>query len=355
MSAEKKTPEVCVIPVAGLSSRNLPATKVLHKGLLPLDGKPIIQYSIDAAVSAGVKEFALVYSDERSKGLYQDYFTPNKKLEDSLEKGGKHDILKDLKAVVPEGVEFKFAQQKEPKGLGHAILQAAEIVGDRDFMVILPDDIFVSNNPEKTVVQQMADAYKERGGNVQAIVEVPEEETKRYGILDAAETDGRCVSGVGVVEKPQENPPSNYALMGLYMLDNSVMKALPDVGKGAGGEIQLTDAIDKVTQDGVPYTGYLYDGKRIDCGTSEDLNKANMEMAFRRSPEMQACAQDMIAAIKKEKKADLTKKRDDFRQGDQGEAPPKQPEAEQDKTKKMRITGFSFLMNSLNLKKNQKS
>ena len=273
-----KKPEVCILPVAGLSTRNLPSTKVLHKGFLTLHSKPIIQYAVDACAEIGVKEIIFIYSDQSCKHLYESYFAPYPWLENHLKEKNKLDLLKVVQDIIPSGMKFSFAAQNEPKGNGHAILMAKELVGDRDFIVMWPDDVYV-NIRGNGVLKQLLDVYEQEGGMVINIMEFPREEMVRYGALMNCVRDGRKVLAKGLVEKPAlEDVPSNYASMGPYILPNEIMNILPEVSKGTNGEINLTDALQLAAQRGTKLTGVLCDTMRFDCGTNKDLEKANLKL-----------------------------------------------------------------------------
>lgn len=188
-----RKPEVCILPVAGLSTRNLPATKVLHKGFLTLNNLPIIQYAINACAEIGIKDVVFVYSDQSCKHLFETYFSPNAWLEKHLEEKGKTDLLKAVRGVIPEGMNFHFAEQSEPKGNGHAVLMAKDIVGKRDFVVMWPDDVYINVRGGKGILRQLLDVYEEEGGMVENIMEFPREQMVRYGALIGAVRDGRIV------------------------------------------------------------------------------------------------------------------------------------------------------------------
>ena len=226
-----KKPEVCILPVAGLSTRNLPSTKALHKGFLTLHSKPVIQYAVDACAEIGIKEVVFIYSDQSCKHLFEKHFSPYPWLENHLKEKGKFDLLKVVQDIIPEGMKFSFAEQAEPKGNGHAILMAKDIVGDRDFVVMWPDDVYV-NLHGKGVLAQLLDVYNEYGGMVENIMEFPREQMVRYGALIGAVRDGRIVHAKGKIEKPAlEDVPSNYASMGPYILPNEIMDILPEDDK----------------------------------------------------------------------------------------------------------------------------
>lgn len=289
-----KKPEVCILPVAGLSTRNLPSTKVLHKGFLTLHSRPIIQYAVDACAEIGVKEIIFIYSDQSCKHLYEGYFAPYPWLENHLKEKNKLDLLKVVQEVIPEGMKFSFAAQNEPRGNGHAILMAKELVGDRDFIVMWPDDVYVNFHGEG-VLKQLMDVYQQEGGMVINIMEFPKEEMVRYGALVGCVRDGRKVLAKGLVEKPAlENVPSNYASMGPYIIPNEVMNILPEVQKGTNGEINLTDALSLAAERGMKITGVLCDTMRFDCGTNKDLEKANLKLSLMEDPELRRYCRDLL-------------------------------------------------------------
>ena len=290
-----RKPEVCILPVAGLSTRNLPATKVLHKGFLTLNNMPIIQYAVDACAEIGIKDVVFVYSDQSCKHLFEKYFSPNPWLENHLQEKGKLDLLAAVKKIIPEGMNFHFAEQSEPKGNGHAVLMAKEIVGKRDFVVMWPDDVYVNVHGGKGILRQLLDVYEEEGGMVENIMEFPKEEMTRYGALINAVRDGRLVYANGLVEKPKlEEVPSNYASMGPYILPNEIMDILPEVKKGTNGEINLADAAGLAAERGMKLTGVLCDTLRFDCGTNADLAKANLKLSLMENPELRAYCKELL-------------------------------------------------------------
>lgn len=273
-------PEVVVLPVAGLSTRNLPATKAMHKGFLCLNNLPIIQYAVDTCVEAGVKEIVFIYSDDTNKKMYERYFTADEKLEENLLRHDKLELWEALKRTVPANVKFSFARQSEPKGNGHAVLCAKDIIGKRDFMVMWVDDIYVCRG--KGILSQLLDVYEEKGGMVENIIKFPREQLSRYGVLMGISKHGNIVQAKGVVEKPKlEEIDSDYASMGPYILPNLIMDLLPMVSKGNNGEINLTDAINLAAQKGIPLYGVLTASERYDCGTNEELAKSNIRLSIR--------------------------------------------------------------------------
>ena len=289
-----KKPEVCILPVAGLSTRNLPSTKVLHKGFLTLHSRPIIQYAVDACAEIGIKEIIFIYSDQSCKHLYEGYFAPYPWLENHLKEKNKLDLLKVVQDIIPKGMKFSFAAQNEPRGNGHAILMAKELVGDRDVIVMWPDDVYVNIRGEG-VLKQLLDVYEQEGGMVINVMEFPREEMTRYGALVSCVRDGRKVLAKGLVEKPSlENVPSNYASMGPYIIPNEVMDILPEVQKGTNGEINLTDALSLAAQRGTKITGVLCDTMRFDCGTNKDLEKANLKLSLMEDPELRRYCRDLL-------------------------------------------------------------
>ncbi len=293
-----RNPEVCILPVAGLSTRNLPSTKVLHKGFLTLHGKPIIQYAVDACAEIGVKEIVFIYSTESSKELFEKYFSPYPWLENHLKEKGRLDLLKTVQDIIPAGMKFSFAEQKRPLGNGHAVLMAKELVGDRDFIVMWPDDVYIAARGGQGVLKQLLEVYREEGGMVENIIEYPREQMVRYGALVGAVRDGKKVHATGLVEKPAlENVPSNYASMGPYILPNEIMNILPEVRNGGNGEINLTDAMELAAQRGMKLTGVLCDAMRLDCGTNQELEKANLKLCLLEDPELREYCREILRSL----------------------------------------------------------
>ncbi|MBR3502292.1 MAG: UTP--glucose-1-phosphate uridylyltransferase [Alphaproteobacteria bacterium] len=289
-----KKPEVCILPVAGLSTRNLPTTKVLHKGFMTLDNIPVIQYAVNSCAEAGIKEIVFIYSDESCKHLFEAYYAPYPWLENHLKEKNKLDLLQVVKDIIPEGMKFSFARQSEPKGNGHAILMAKEIIGDRDFAVMWVDDVYINLHGDG-VLKQLCDVYEKRGGIVENIMECPRDQMVRYGALVGAKRDGNVVRATGLIEKPKlEEVPSNYASMGPYIIPNEIMNILPEVTKGSNGEINLTDALNLAAMRGMPIYGVLCKGMRFDCGTNADLQKANLKLCLMNSGELRAYARELL-------------------------------------------------------------
>ena len=283
--------------MAGLSTRNLPATKALHKGFLTLNGKPIIQYAVEACAEIGIKEIIFIYSDQSCKHLFETHFSPYPWLENHLRQKGKLDALKALESIIPEGMKFSFAEQSEPRGNGHAVLMAKEIVGKRDFVVMWPDDVYVSMHG-KGILAQLLDVYDNLGGIVENIMEFPKEKMVRYGALIGAVRDGRIVHAQGMIEKPRlEEVPSNYASMGPYILPNEIMDVLPEVRKGNNGEINLADALGLAATRGMKLTGVLCDALRFDCGCNEELAKSNLKLSLMKNPDLRAYCREVLDNI----------------------------------------------------------
>lgn len=292
-----RRPEVCILPVAGLSTRNLPATKALHKGFLTLHSKPIIQYAVEACAEIGIKEIVFIYSDQSCKHLFEKHFSPYPWLENHLKEKNKLDILEELLKVIPKGMKFSFAEQAQPLGNGHAILMAKEIVGDRDFVVMWPDDVYI-NLHGKGILSQLLDVYEQEGGMVENIMEFPREQMVRYGALIGAVRDGRIVHAKGKIEKPAlEDVPSNYASMGPYILPNEIMNILPEVKKGTNGEINLADAMGLAAERGMKLTGVLCDAIRFDCGTNKELEKSNLKLSLMEDPDLRAYCCDLLQTM----------------------------------------------------------
>ncbi|OSQ53292.1 UTP--glucose-1-phosphate uridylyltransferase GalU [Marivita geojedonensis] len=266
-----------VFPVAGLGTRFLPATKSVPKEIMTLVDRPLVQYAIDEARAAGIKEFIFITS--RGKSALEDYFDESPILERELRKKGKLDILEDLKSTNMESGAIAYMRQHKALGLGHAVWCARRLIGDEPFAVMLPDDVI---SAEKPCLQQMVEAYEETGGNMVAAMEVPRERTSSYGILDVQDDMGSLVSVKGMVEKPAaEEAPSNLAVIGRYILDPAVLRNLNKKQTGAGGEIQLTDAIAQEI-DGTGVYGYRFRGQRFDCGSKAGFLQATVAFGLAR-------------------------------------------------------------------------
>ena len=265
-----------VFPVAGLGTRFLPASKVVAKEMLPVLDKPLIQYAVDEAVDAGAD--TLIFITSRYKHAIADYFDTAYELEHKLERSGKHELLHAVRNVIPKHVRCVYVTQSEALGLGHAVLCAKPVVGDEPFGVILPDDLIW--NRGSGALRQMAHfAAREHAGAI-AVEEVPRSETHKYGIVDAEKSDGRAALVRHVVEKPKpEVAPSNLAIVGRYVLPGRIFELLEKTRPGAGGEIQLTDAIAALLGEGKVYA-YRFEGTRFDCGSKLGLVKATLHFAL---------------------------------------------------------------------------
>lgn len=261
-----------IFPVAGLGTRFLPATKSIPKEIMTLVDRPLIQYAIDEARAAGIKEFIFVTS--RGKGALEDYFDHAPELESSLEKKGKNDLLSVLKDTNMESGAIAYIRQHRALGLGHAVWCARRLIADEPFAVILPDDVIAA---EKPCLQQMVEAYEQTGGSMVAAMEVPPKAASSYGVLDVQQDMGSIVSVQGMVEKPAEGKaPSNLAVIGRYILSPDVLNNLNDLKSGAGGEIQLTDAIAKELENKRGVYGFRFRGQRFDCGSKAGYLQATV-------------------------------------------------------------------------------
>lgn len=280
-----------VFPVAGMGTRFLPATKSIPKEMLPLVDRPLIQYAVDEARAAGMEEFIFVTAV--GKGALEDYFDTATALEQRLVANGKTDALAALdRTRMPEGA-LSFVRQNAPLGLGHAVRLARRLVGDEPFAVLLPDDVIRA--PQGALAQMVAAHAKTRGHMV-ATMDVPRQDTSSYGILDVAQQNGRLTRAKGLVEKPRPDmAPSTSAVVGRYILEPSIFARLADLSPGAGGELQLTDAINAdVEQIGV--TGYHFEGERYDCGSVLGFVQATVAFALDR-PELQVDLGRFIDAL----------------------------------------------------------
>jgi UTP--glucose-1-phosphate uridylyltransferase len=283
-----------VFPVAGLGTRFLPATKSIPKEIMTLVDRPLIQYAIDEARAAGIKEFIFVTS--RGKSALEDYFDNAPELENELRKKGKTDLLDVLKDTNMDSGAIAYVRQNRPLGLGHAVWCARRLIGNEPFAVLLPDDVIAA---EKPCLAQMVEAYEKTGGNIVAAMEVAPHRTSSYGVLDIAEDMGSIVRVKGMVEKPKAgDAPSNLAVIGRYILTPRVLANLNKIKQGAGGEIQLTDAIAaEAKQDGRVF-GYRFRGQRYDCGSKAGFLQATVAFGLARPDlreEFGAYLADMMA------------------------------------------------------------
>ena len=266
-----------VFPVGGMGTRFLPATKAMPKEMLPVVDKPLIQYAVEEAAAAGIEHFIFVTG--RGKNAMEDHFDHNPELERTLRERGKFDLVEAATSWMPKSGQISYTRQQEPLGLGHAVWCARDLVEDEPFAVLLPDDLILAKTP---VLRQMVAVHTEVGGHVVAVSDVPREHTKRYGILDIENDNGRIAKARGLVEKPEPDvAPSTLSIIGRYILHPAVFEVLDKKEKGAGGEIQLTDAIAQ-TIGMVPFHGLRFEGKRFDCGDKIGWLEANVAFALER-------------------------------------------------------------------------
>ncbi len=267
-----------IFPVAGLGTRFLPATKSIPKEIMTLVDRPLIQYAIDEARAAGIKEFIFVTS--RGKGALEDYFDHAPELEASLRKKGKDDLLEVLKNTNMDSGAIAYIRQHRALGLGHAVWCARRLIANEPFAVILPDDVIAAETP---CLQQMVEAYQETGGCMVAAMEVPPEAASSYGVLDVKQDMGSMVSIKGMVEKPAPGTaPSNLAVIGRYILTPRVLQNLNRIRSGAGGEIQLTDAIAEEIKNNRDVFGFRFRGERFDCGSKAGFLQATVSFGLAR-------------------------------------------------------------------------
>ncbi len=267
-----------IFPVAGLGTRFLPATKSVPKEIMTLVDRPLVQYAIDEARAAGIKEFIFVTS--RGKGALEDYFDTAPQLEQELRRKGKDDLLEILKNTNMDSGEIAYMRQHKPLGLGHAVWCARRLIANEPFAVILPDDVIAADKP---CLAQMVEAFEETQSNIVAAMEVPEQQASSYGILDIKEDMGSIVSTKGMVEKPKAGTaPSNLAVIGRYILTPTILQKLNKKRTGAGGEIQLTDAIADAREDGEEVYGFRFKGQRFDCGSKAGFLQATVAFALAR-------------------------------------------------------------------------
>jgi UTP--glucose-1-phosphate uridylyltransferase len=266
-----------VLPVAGLGTRFLPATKATAKEMLPVVDRPLIQYAVDEARAAGIEQFCLVTG--HGKTALVEYFDVAFELEHTLRERNKTEELAALSATHSEPGSITSVRQQVPLGLGHAIWCARAFIGDDPFAILLPDDLILADEP---CLAQLAAGYYETGGNIVAVTEVPREQTSRYGILRVGRDDGRLVEVTGLVEKPApKDAPSNLSIIGRYILMPEVIKHLALMQRGAGGEVQLTDGMAKLI-GAQPFHGLRYKGRRFDCGDKVGFLEAQIAFALKR-------------------------------------------------------------------------
>jgi UTP--glucose-1-phosphate uridylyltransferase len=264
-----------IFPVGGLGTRFLPATKALPKEMLPVVDMPLIQYAVEEARAAGIEQFIFVTG--RGKSAIEDHFDHNVELSEALRRRKRTAEREAVAAMVMKPGQFVYLRQQQPMGLGHAVWCARHLVGDEPVAVLLPDDLIQSRTP---CLKQMAELHRKVGGNVIAVMEVPREQTARYGVVTPGRVEGRVIEVKGLVEKPMpEEAPSNLAVIGRYILEPAVFGHLDGAKPGAGGEVQLTDALAKLIGGG-PFSGYRFEGKRFDCGDKAGFFEATVAYAL---------------------------------------------------------------------------
>lgn len=266
-----------IFPVAGLGTRFLPATKANPKEMLPVVDKPLIQYAVEDAIAAGITE--LIFVTSSSKRAIEDHFDSNFELEFNLRERGKHELLELVQSILPEGVSCAYIRQKSPQGLGHAVLCAKQLVSNEPFAVLLADDLI--DGGKKSCLQQMIEVFKQTNSSVIAVEKISPAETKKYGVVDVESTTNVVSNIRGIIEKPSPNQaPSNLGVVGRYILTPTIFKLLEQTSKGSGGEIQLTDAIDKLLKIET-VQALQFHGKRYDCGSKLGYLEATIRYALK--------------------------------------------------------------------------
>ncbi len=268
-----------VFPVAGMGTRFLPATKASPKEMMPVVDKPLIQYAVEEALQAGITE--MIFITGRSKRAIEDHFDKAYELEAELQARGKTALLELVKNIVPSHVNCIYIRQMEPLGLGHAVLCAEPVIGDEPFAVLLADDLMDVDQGVPSVTHQMVKVYEKEHASVLAVQEVPRAETKSYGIVSSTPWNAHSERINAIVEKPDpKDAPTNLAVVGRYVLNSQIFDHIRHVGKGAGGEIQLTDGIASLLKD-QPVLAYRFNGTRFDCGSKIGYLKATVELGLK--------------------------------------------------------------------------
>jgi UTP--glucose-1-phosphate uridylyltransferase len=286
-----------IFPVGGLGTRFLPATKAMPKEMLPVVDKPLIQYAVEEARAAGIEE--LIFVTGRGKTAIEDHFDYSYELQDTLQHRAKKEEMDLVSNVVPPPGQVAYIRQQEPRGLGHAVWCARHLIGNDPFAVLLADDLVQAGTP---CLKQMVEVYNEVGGNVVAVMDVPREHTNRYGVLKVGKESGRLVEVEGLVEKPKPaEAPSTLSIIGRYILQPAVFEHLDAQKPGAGGEIQLTDALAKMTGRG-RFHGYRFEGRRFDCGDKAGFIEANIAFALEH-PAIGKSVRDIVLAYAKQIKS----------------------------------------------------
>jgi len=282
-----------VFPVAGLGTRFIPATKAMAKEMLPVVDKPIIQYAVEEAFAAGIEQ--IIFVTGRGKKALEDHFDRSFEIEHTLQEKGKDDLLRQIQELVPKTGTIVYTRQHQPLGLGHAIWCAKDIVGDEPFAVLLADDLIQTDKP---VLSEMINKFDRLRASMAAVMEVEKDQTDKYGILDAQKVEEDIVRIDDMIEKPKpKDAPSNLAIIGRYILTPKIFEFLGKKEKGAGGEIQLTDAMKTLLKE-QPIYGYKFKGKRFDCGDKVGFQMANLAFALER-PDMKDRLTKFINEIQK--------------------------------------------------------
>jgi UTP--glucose-1-phosphate uridylyltransferase len=280
-----------IFPVAGLGTRFLPATKSIPKELLPIVDRPLIQYAVDEARAAGIDNFVFVTG--RGKGAIEDHFDKSYELEETLAARGKTQDLEELRRLRPGPGQLAYVRQMEPLGLGHAVWCARHIVGDEPFAVLLADELILADPP---ALASMIEIHERTGGNVVLVDEIPNEATGQYGIIEPGPKSGSAMEVVSMVEKPDPSvAPSNLAIIGRYVLTAPIMEILETTGEGAGGEIQLTDAL-AASIESRPFHAVQLDGTRYDCGSKLGFIEATIKLALERE-DLRADVQQLVNSL----------------------------------------------------------
>ena len=283
-----------VFPVAGLGTRFIPATKAMAKEMLPVVDKPIIQYAVEEAFAAGIEQ--IIFVTGRGKKALEDHFDRSYEIEHVLKQKGKTDLLMQIQELVPKTGTIIYTRQHEPLGLGHAIWCARDIVGDEPFAVLLADDLIQTDKP---ILSEMVKIFDRLRASMAAVMEIEKDQTDKYGILDAQELEKDIFKINDMVEKPSpDKAPSNLAIVGRYILTPKIFEYLGKKEKGAGGEIQLTDAMKTLLKE-QPIYGYKFNGQRFDCGDKVGFQMANLAFALER-PDMRDRLIKFIKKIQKD-------------------------------------------------------
>ena len=283
-----------VFPVAGLGTRFLPATKASPKEMLPVVDKPLIQYAVEEAYAAGIRH--MIFVTGRSKRAIEDHFDTAYELENELEAAHKHELLALVRSVQPDDMDCAYVRQHRLLGLGHAVLCAEPLVGNEPFAVLLADDLMIGPRGGTPVLAQMAQAFRQQGRSLLAVQEVPLDQVRRYGIVAGEPAGGPLMRVQRIVEKPApEAAPSRMGVAGRYILTPAIFEEIRNQPKGAGGEIQLTDAIARLMAHEAVYA-FQYEGKRYDCGSKEGFLEATVELALQH-PEVGASFREYLKTL----------------------------------------------------------